>query len=374
MMRSMKLNNAYLAMIFLLLPSLVLAANLSRQFEELEDLYERGELSELSENLYESKATNDEERALKTYLGALLKKDRADTINLLQQTIDRFPKTHYSQLSLLERAKIHILLRETEEAEAKLKRITSTQIRERYYWLGICAEAKDDHGRTISYCENYLRLDPKGKYVEEAYYLIAGAYEAQRKYQSGITTLRKLQSLKGYPTNEQQFYYRLGTLYKLAENPQEALRVFRQGFEMDRNSEAAFLIEDGIFELRQKFGSLVDVSFLYPYTQMDIPSFPGQCVPEPHPGPPADLTSPVKLNAKPTGGYFVQAGRFSNEDNASRLSLSIRDLNLAAGYFADDARPDTPWVVVCGPFTRTDAESARQTLLNNSIDCFITRF
>lgn len=370
----MKLIPACLAILVLILPVVLPASDPRPEFEELEVLYSEGDISGLSEGLYRVRAKNDEERALVSYFSAMLKKDRADTIALLDQTIQRFPKTHYGQLSLLERAKIHILLREMREAEELLKRITSTRIRERYYWLGICAEARDEDEQTINHCENYLRLDPDGKYVEDAYYLIAGAYENQRKYQSGISTLKKMRSLEGYPTNEQEYYYRLGTLYKLAENPAEAIQVFRQGFELDRNSETAFLIEDGIFELKAKFGSLVDVSFLYPYTKMDIPDIPNLCVPEPHPGPPVNLSSPVKLEVKPEGGYFVQAGRFSVEDNASRLSNSIRELNLAAGYFEDNARPENPWVVVCGPFSRTDAESVRQTLLNNSIDCFITRF
>lgn len=365
---------ALLAILFLAIPDPVQAKALSDDFAALEELFDKGSLSELTEKLYSAKAINDEERALKTYLSAMLRKEREDTINLLQQGIDRFPKTHYGQMAMLERAKIHILLRETDEAKALLDRIASTEIRERYYWLGVCADESADHSQTINYCENYLRLDPQGEYVEEAHYLIAGAYEGQKKYRSAISTLGKLKAIEGYPSNEQHYYYRLGTLHKLAENPAEAIRVFRQGFELDRNSETAFLIEDGIFELKAKFGSRVDVSFLYPYTKMDLPSIPDQCVPAPHPGPPADLSSPVKLREKPTGGYFVQAGRFSVEDNASRLSASIRDLNLAACYFEDTSKPDNPWVVVCGPFTRTDADAARQTLLNNGIECFITRF
>ncbi|MBW6514502.1 MAG: SPOR domain-containing protein [Candidatus Syntrophosphaera sp.] len=341
------------------------------EFQNLANLYQSGRLDELASQLLSSKASNDEERALQSYLSAMLKTRKSESMPLLQQTADRYPNTHYGQLAMLERARIHILEREIAEAKALLQRIRSTEIRERFYWLGVCADALDDHASTISHCDQYLRLDPAGTYIGEAHYLLAGAYQEQGKYQSGITTLRKLEALPGHPRDEQYFYYRLGRLYQLAGNNREAMLQYKKGFELNRNSQVAFLIEDSLFELKERHGSAIDISFLYPYTAMDI-IVPAEDAP---PITTPDLTTELKLDAKPSGGFFVQAGRFSVETRASQLSLDIRAINLGASYFEDKANRSTPWVVVSGPYpSRTEADAVRQALIGKGIECFITQF
>ncbi len=364
-----------MAVIMLSLPALSNAVPLGSEFQNMETLFKKGNLDELASQVYSAKPQTDEERSLQTYLSAMLKTKRADSTTLLQQAIDRFPNTHYGQLSALERAKIHLLEREVTPAKALLMKINAPNILERYYWLAVCADIQDDSPTTISNIDTYLRLEPMGEYLEEAYFLLASAYEKQNKLQSAISTLNKLGSLTSHPRNAQYFHYQLGRLYFKAENPSESLQQFKTGFEINKNSQIAFQIEDEFFALKSKYGSKIDLSFLYPYPELDLPQITGECPVIEPPKPQIDATAPMRLAAKPSGGYFVQAGRFGVEANANKLSYEIRQKNVLASYFEDKSNKSTPWVVISGPYpSKSEAETARQTLINNSIDCFITRF
>ncbi|MCB5247652.1 MAG: SPOR domain-containing protein [Candidatus Cloacimonetes bacterium] len=363
-------------LLLILLPVAAFAAELRKEFQALEQLYQQGKLSELSTRLTGSTAKNDEERALQTYLSAMLKKSQEDTLILLQQAIDRYPSTHYGQLSRLEKAKLHILERQIPEAEALLKKISSPDIPERFYWLAYCAQNRDDPAATIAQGENYLRADPRGKFVEDTHYQIAGAYQSQKKYFSAISTLEKLRASPGLPKNLQYFHYLLGLMHHLNSNCAEAFQNYKAGFELNRKSQLAFEIEDRLFELKGRYPSLVDLAFLYPYTALDLPEIIVETLPEEIPPQAAlDPDSPARLAAKPSGGYFVQAGRFGSENNACTRTQEVRSLKVKANYFEDKGNRSVPWVVISGPYSsQSEAYTVRQILRGNSIDCFITRF
>lgn len=348
------------------------AAALGKEFSILEELYKSGDLDTLADQLFKTKPQNDEERALQTYLEAMLKDKSSESVPLLEQAAERYPNALYGQLALLERAKVFVLERKTAEAKALLQKINSPAVLERFYWLAVCADVLDDSAAALSHAENYLRLAPQGKFLEEANYLIARAYQQQGKYQSAISTLNKLAALEGYPRNEQYFRYLSGNLQTLAGHPADALEQYRLGFELNRNSQLGLEIEDQLHELKGKYPSSVDLGFLYPYGALDIP-VPSDTL-RPDTTQVVD-TGPIKLGAKPAGGYFVQAGRFGVEANANQLAFDIRRLKYTANYYEDKANKNTPWVVVSGPYpSKAEADGVRQTLVGKGIDCFITRF
>lgn len=364
-----------LALLLVLLPLSAAGVEFRKEFQALETLYQEGELDGLSSQLYKTVAKNDEERALQTYLSAMLKLGRDETLILLQQAIDRYPSTHYGQLSMLEMAKLNLLERQIPQAETLLKKIKSADIPERHYWLAQCAQYKDDHSATIAHGENYLKAAPAGKLAEDTHYLIASAYRSQNKFYSGIATLEKLRVLPGQPKNKQYFHYLLGQLHQQNGNAAEALLNFKSGFELNRRSQLAFEIEDRLYELKRQHGSAIDLSFLYPYTALDLPELVQ--LPDTTELPPlaeADQNAPVRLDSKPSG-LVVQAGRFGSEANAGKLTSQIRGLNLKASYFEDKANKTVPWVVVSGPYSsQSEADSARRILQSIAIDCFTTRY
>ncbi len=369
---------AQLLVLILLLGTICgsLLANLRKEFTALEELYNKGKLDELAAALLGARPNHDEERALVDYLSAMLKVKRSDAIALLDRSITSYPQTLYGQKSMLERAKIHILERDVASARILLQKITSTSLLERYYWLAVCAEMQNDFASSINHAENYLRLAPQGAYVQETHYLLAEVYLDQKKYQSAITTLNKLKALRGFPSDEQYFHYRLGNAHHLAGNYSEALQNYKTGLELNKYSQVAFQIEDRLFDLRSTYGSRIDLGFLYPYEELDLPvTITETTVSEPPSLPPVVEHTLLKLPARPSGGFYVQAGRFSVEANASSLSFNIRKLNLAANYFEDKNNKTMPWVVVSGPYkTKSEAETARSTLISNNIDCFITQY
>jgi len=320
---------------------------------------------------------------------ALLKVKTEEAISAHQWLIEKFPKSPYAQKSLFELGKIFILDRKIEEATLYLRRITSPEIIERFYWLGLCACWKDDYATAISNCENYLRLEPRGEFAEKSYYLIADCYLAQKKAYSAVTTLLKLQNAKLREIDEQYFYYRLGYAYELSDAPIDAINAYRKGYELDRYSQVAYEIEDRILEIKRSKPN-IDISFLYPYSPLQV-----TIVQEEQPdtlklGVPAETKpststvspklevrqdAPVKLKEKPKEGYWLQAGRFSVESNANRLVINIRLLNIPAAYYEDISGGKKSWVVVCGSFPdRTQAEEAKELLATNDINSFITAY
>lgn len=368
------------AILLCILPFLIFTlfgkkVSFSEPCQRLEALYQKGNLDELGALLLTVKAQNAEESALLLYMNALLKTRKTDVAALLSDCIERYPGTFYGQQSMLELAKIHLLERDSAKAKTLLQKITSLEILERYYWLAVCAETLDDSALVIANCENYLRLAPQGQYLEEAYFLIAETYQNQGKYQSAISSLNKLQSIDGYPQAKQYFFYLLGLQQHLAKNPREAVASYKQGLELNKLSQLAFQIEDKLFELKEKYPASVDLSFLYPYSELDLPQIGDtQPVPVISETPPPQKTE-LKLTAKPGGGFFLQLGRFGVEANAHKLSYSIRQMELSSNYFEDRNNKSVPWVVISGPYqTKNEAELVRQTLLDKDINSFITQF
>ena len=364
-------------------------AAVRKEFQDLDKLYNNGKLDELSALISTLKPVNEEERACLGFYVALLKVKTDEAISAHQWLIEKFPQSPYAQKSLLELGKIFILDRKIEEATLYLRRITSPDIIERFYWLGLCAWWKDDYTTAISNCENYLRLEPRGEFAEKSYYLIADCYLAQKKAYSAVTTLLKLQNAKLREIDEQYFYYRLGYAYELSDAPIDAINAYRKGYELDRYSQVAYDIEDRILEIKRSKPN-IDISFLYPYSPLQV-----TIVQEEQPdtlklGVPAETKpststvspklevrqdAPVKLKEKPKEGYWLQAGRFSVESNANRLVINIRLLNIPAAYYEDISGGKKSWVVVCGSFPdRTQAEEAKELLATNDINSFITAY
>ena len=364
---------AIIALLLCVSISQAFAAHVSKGLQSMETMLEQGKLDDLASMVYSSKATTDEDHAFLSYLNALLKKQQSDCTTLLQQTAERFPSTYYGQLSMLEKAKMHILERDYPSAKKLLTSIKTADITEHYYWLALCAQATDDNTSCLSYCESYLRLTPKGERTEATIYLMAEVLMKQGKYQNAISTLNKLTPIAGYPRNKQYYNYQMGLLYRKLDDPQQSLQYLKTGFEIDRNTQLAFLIEDSLLELKDRYGDRIDLSFLYPFTEAEIPDY--NPAPPNTPQPPTNLNSPMKLSAKPTGGFFIQAGRFVVVANAEKLCGSIRQHNVSANYFEDKSNKSTPWVVISGPYnTKAEADAVRQLLIGNNIECFVTKF
>lgn len=367
-------KKAILVTALLLLISL-LTANLRKEFVALEKAYQEGKMNDLAAQMLNLKAKSDEEKSLLLFMSGVLKSKHSDCIAQLQLAIERHPNTFYGQLSMLHRAKLHVLNRETAEARVLLNRINSAQISERLYWLAVCAEMNDEHASVVSNAEAYLRLEPNGSFAEESYYQIANAYIQQKKYQSAQSTLNQLKN----PKDSQYYHYLKGQAYHLSGNWQEALLNYKSAIDVSRYTQLAYQIEDRLFELKETYRSKVDLGFLFPYADLQIlieEDTPETTSPTPAVGLPAPATdAPLRLSAKPSKGLYLQAGRFGIEANARSVAYRIRQLNLPSGYYEDKGNKSVPWVAISGPFENTQQQqSAMQLLKSSQIDCFTIKY
>lgn len=381
-----RVNWIVVALLVLVCWSNIASASIRKEFLDLESMFKRGKLNEVQDAIATLKPNNDEERACIAYYSALLKVKQTDIIAAFEQVISKYPKTDYANLSLMELGKLHILNRDIASAKTALRKISSTSLMERFYWLGYCSWWEDDYSAAINNAENYLRMEPSGSYTEIAHYLIAECYLMQRKANSAVTILNALLNKKLPNIDEQYLLYRLGYANELADKYSDALGYYRRGYELDKYSQVAYLIEDRLFELKTKSRTL-DISFLYPYSLLQIATIPDPA-PEQAPilpelpvitqtTPPVSMpnNAPVKLKSKPNSGYWLQAGRFSNEENANRLVVNIRLLSVPAAYYEDVQSGKKSWVVVCGSFEeKAKAEAAKSVLASNDINSFVTQY
>ena len=364
-------------LLFAVLTLLVLplwGVELGKEMKALETMFWEGDLEELPAKLIKSKPKGDEEMALQSYINAMLQTSQKDTQQLLRQTMDRYPSTHYGQMSMLETAKLLVFERKYVEAETLLNRINNQDISERYYWLAYCSQAQDKYEEAAVRGREYLRRQPKGKHAEDTYYLIATMKQQQRKYAEGIQALEELRAIPGFPRSKQYFHHLLGRLHHQSGNWSKAYENYKEGFLLNKGSQLAYELEDLLFELKEARGSSIDLSFMYPYTKLDLPEL--QEIPAPPELPAIDLgKEALRAQNKPKGSNYVQAGRFGSEDNAKSRASAMRALNLNAYYYEDSANRSIPWVVFCGPYSSaSEAETVRQILTRNSIDCFITNY
>ena len=363
----------------LLLFSLPLFAQISKELIVLQTKYDQGALNEMADIMAGLRASNQDERALLSHFGAKLKKNKAEALSLHERALERFPKTLYGQLSALEAAKIYILDREYSKAKTALNKINSAQIPQRYYWLAVANFGLDEYEATISNSENFLRLSPNADLAENALHLITDVYIAQKKYHSAIQNLEKLRKLSNY--DHQHYHYKLGTCHEASNKLNSAIAAYKEAYQVDKFSQIAYQVEERLFAFRDKDPSL-DLSFLYPYSPLDLDApatdFVAEAKDAASDNAPQiyDLNKqPLKLLSKPQQGIFLQAGRFSVESNAVRLSEKIREMQIAAAYFHELHQGKDTWVVLAGPFADRDAGAvARVSLTEAEINSFIVRY
>lgn len=359
----------------LVLSGAMLHAAVRKEFITLEQLVQSGKLDEATDVLGSLKPSNDDERALVGFYAARLKVKQAELKSGYENVINKYPQSEYAQLARLELAKLQILERDWESAQANLRKISSNKLWERYYWQGFIYWWQDDFGKAISSVENYLQLAPKGPFCEDAYYLMAECYLAQGKAYSAISTLNKLLALELPDVDTQYLFYRLGSAHEQANNLSEAVSFYKQSYELDKYSQIAYIIEERLFELCHG-NSNIDISFLYPYPLLQIPAVQDSIAESPvKPANPPDFDAPIKLKAKPTSGIYIQAGRFSQEANANKLVLNIRMLSLPAAYYEDVSGGKKTWVVLSGAYdSRAEAEEAKKLLIAQDINCFVAQY
>lgn len=379
----MKINYKALILIYvLLILTMSIHANLSKEFTATEQSFADGNKDAFADALATLKAKSDAEKAFLLYYTAKLDQKTSIAIETLSQLISQYPSTEYGQRGMLDRAVIHILDREIDQAQALLRRITSPKLGERIYWQAVCSFHAGDWANTIANAENYIRLEASGAHIEDCYYLVAEAYLNQNKAHSAIVTLNKLKTLKDLPKDVQYFYYKLGYAHERNRSIKDAVSQYKEGYLLDKYSQLAYSIEDRLFEMRATYGNSVDLAFLYPYVDLSIADMVvsnGQTVAQISTNTqinPPDQTVEQSLfvSGKPEGEYLIQAGRFTTKNNAENLAKRIRNLDVQAVYYESELNSQKSWVVVCGPYsTQQDAIFAHAKLREHEIDCFITR-
>ncbi|MFO7660036.1 MAG: tetratricopeptide repeat protein [Candidatus Cloacimonadaceae bacterium] len=366
--------------VFLLLATGLNAA-IGKGIQAIINAYEKGELSKANALLRTNQPENADERAAVIFYSAMLTTDAANAQNLLQLLVDTYPKSIYAQKAYYELGSLQLLDREYDKALNSFNQITHPDFADKHYWIANTYFQQGDYTKTIASANQFIRLTKSSPKLEDAHYLIANSYINQKQYNNAITTLKKLLSQPKLIEDEQYLRYRYGYAAELLGNKAEAVSQYRQGYELDRYSQLAYLIEDRLFEMRGTNGSSIDLSFLYPHTESPLPdivlaeitgSGTNNGPIKPDTTKVSGIQQPVEVKNNELRGMYLQAGRFSNKINAVKLCERIITLGLNAVYYESTQFKDVSWVILVGPYqTQLAAVSSKTLLRDNEIDSFI---
>ncbi len=370
-----------LLILILAMMSAGLNAAIGKGIQAIIDAYEKGELSKANALLRTNQPENADERAAVIFYSAMLTTDAANAKNLLQMLVDTYSKSIYAQKALYELGSLYLLDRDYDKALNSFNQITHPDFSDKHYWIAVTYFQQGDYTKTIASANQFIRLTKSGPKLEDAHYLIADSYINQKQYNNAINTLKKLLSQPKLIGDEQYLRYRYGYAAEMLGNRAEALSQYKQGYELDRYSQLAYLIEDRLFEMRGTNGNSIDLSFLYPHTESPLPDIvlaeiTGSSTSEDPAKPDTTRTSgsslPVEVKNNELKGLFLQAGRFSNKTNAVKLCEKIIALGLKAQFYESTQFKDPSWVIIVGPYeTQLAAVSAKTLLRDNQIDSFI---
>jgi tetratricopeptide (TPR) repeat protein len=343
--------------------------------------YENGDINRCNTLLLNARPDNTDEKTIVFYYKAMLTYNTDSAKSNFQQLIDIAPKSIYAQKAYLELGSICLLDREYDKAMGFFNKVTDANITEKHYWIANTYYQKEDYTNAINSANQFLKLTSSSPKIEDAHYLIADAYIIMNQYNNAISTLKKLLPKPSLINDEQYFRYRLGYAYEMLGNKLEALSHYKQGYEKDRFSQLAYQIEDRLFEMKSRYGSTLDLSFLYPYSDSPLPDIvlaeqlkAAKLLEQENP----DSTSVVKelkpqeIDPSNQTGMYLQAGRFSQQANAVKLCEKIIKLGLNANYYKSTQFKDISWVIIVGPYqTQLDAQTAKDKLSDNNIETFI---
>jgi len=376
-----RLKSIQLILLLAILSISFLQGALKPEIQAIIDNYNQGETSKCTALLQSAQPANPDENAVVLYYKAMLTSDAALAKTSLTSLLTGYPKTGYAQKAMLELGNLCLLDREYDKALGFYRNITDPDLVDKHYWIANTYYQMSDYQNAIASGNQYIRLARRNPRVEDIYYLVADSYFSLAQYNSTISTLKKLLALPGSLDDEQYLRYRYGYAYEMLGNRSEAVSQYKQGIEKDRFSSLAYLIEDRLFEMRSRFGSSLDLGFLYPYSDNPLPDIviaeqlkAEQEAEQEKQDSTAVIKEalPTQLDAAPGQGLFLQAGRFSQSKNAVKLCEQIIKLSQNAQYYKSTQFKDVSWVVVVGPFqTQQDAQAAKDTLKDNNIDTFI---
>lgn len=348
---------------------------------KIAEFYENDSPETARIHLLKALPATDEEKAFVLFYKAMLITDGALAKGFLQQICDLYPKQPITQKAYLELGHIHLLDRDCSSALSTYRKITDPAMPEKSYWIANTQYQMGDYALAIKSAETFLPSSRLTSMTEDAYFLIADAYINLDQYNNAVISLNKLKSLQQELNDPQYFHYRIGYALERLGNKSEAIIHYRQGYEANRFSQMAYLIEDRLFELRGKLGTAVDLAFLYPFSDAPLPDIvlsepaitnklnDAVVTPVIEPTP---KSGSVQLEKAPEKGLYLQAGRFSSKANAVKLSDKIVAMGYPCMYYKTEKYKDVSWVVICGSFdTTVVANDAMAALKTNNIDCFI---
>lgn len=289
------------------------------------------------------------------YLQAKQYQERNKFEPILEELATTYVDSMYGQLALLELAKLNLLDRNYESAISFLKKIHLPQISEKQFWLAKAYLKNEQFQLAIISAQIYIADGANSGNIEEAYFIMAEAFQKQQNYRQALKTLEELKNSQHINNNIPLLHYKMGICCELLADYNSALIYYKKLKQEFPYHQYSYLAEEQVYKLKSDKKINVDLTNFSSYRLVDPNHKPVQ-------------------NTQIESNLYLQAGAFKSKTNAKKIGNKIKSIGYDFSIFTKIKNKNKLYVVVVGPFMNENKMStARQKLEKNGVNSFVVK-
>ena len=261
----------------------------------------------------------------------------------------------FGQKSLLELAKLNFFKREYNNAVSLLKKIHHKEILDKQYWLAKSYLKMEKYHLSIISSQIFIAESEDNEEIENAYFLIAGAYLQQKMYKRAFNTLESLRTSKYIKNNIPLLHYKMGICKEEQGKFEQALMFYKKLKQDFPYHQCCYLAEDRIYNLKKSDKLEIDLSEINTFRKEE----------------------PKKETKAATGKdlkIYLQVGAFGSEERAEKLGKKVKVIGYKYIVFSKIKNNSKLYVVAAGPFDeKNNLKKVMQKLKKNDIDSYVIK-
>ena len=251
--------------------------------------------------------------------------------------------SQYSQMSIMELAKISYLNTNYLKSLEYLNKITLSQLSiEKYYWLASVNYKLKNYSQAIWDAQEYIILSDDKYRIEICYMIISQSFMDSKKFKLALNHLNELRAMDNISFNFPFMLYQIAQCYENLENKKGAATIYGELIRDYPTSRYAALarVKSNSKEMN-KYKKNMTASF---------------------------------VAEQQKGNYFIQIGAFGDVKNAQRRTNELKDLGYKPQNRTKLVDTNKITIVTVGPFaTIEQVNDARSFLKSNGINSFLLK-
>ena len=267
------------------------------------------------------------------------------------ELIEKDAQSYSGQRALFELAKISMLNREYEKAEALFRQIFDERITDKEFWLAKCYLKLEDATRAIISSQNFICDSSDITKIESAYFIIAEAYIISSQYKRALNTLESLRTSAYIQNYIPLMYFKKGYCQEKLKKYTGAVTMYKKLKLEYPYHELSFIAEERIYNIQDS--ELIDFEVLEKRVVK---------------------TTKETLKSGNELKMYLQAGAFGAVKNAEKLGSKITNIGYSYIIFDKMKNGKKLYCVAAGPFENSNkVKNAISKLKNNQINSYMIK-